>query len=418
MAKTWKRKDRDTWVADYRDAAGVRRRLTANSRQEAEQLLAEKVKESREGSPVELLAEDVSLAEYAERWIVNAATRLKGRTILSYAQLLRLHILPVLGHRRMREVHRLHAKALLAEKRESGLSKNTVRLIRACLSAMFAEALDDGLVKANPAALASRRRGAAADGISHTERHAAIRPFSEAELADVLVAARQDDHGYGALFLSLARTGMRPGEALALKWEDIDLGERELLVERALSAGLVGTTKTGHVRRIDISQELAAELSRLCIAREKQTLESGWSEVPEWVFCNSRGGLLDESRLRKRFARAMKRAGLSGHRLYDLRHTFATLLLARGVPITYVAAQLGHARPTTTLQWYAHWLPRNDKSFVDSLDQPVDKVGTKSWHQNQEVGRGSEKLFDFTGGPSETRTPDPLIKSQLLYQLS
>src|ERR1700746_1131189 len=86
---------------------------------------------------------------------------------------------------------------------------------------------------------------------------------------------------------------------------------------------------------------------------------------------------MDESRVRKRFAFALKRAGLSGHRVYDLRHTFATMLLARGVPITYVAAQLGHAKPTTTLQWYAHWLPRNDKNFVDSLDRSVDKFGTK-----------------------------------------
>jgi Phage integrase family len=184
-------------------------------------------------------------------------------------------------------------------------------------------------------------------------------------------------------------------------------------VERSLSAGLVGTPKTGPVRRVDVSQELAAEFSRLYVAREKQTLECGWSEVPEWVFCNSRGGLLDESRLRKRFARAMRLAGLSGHRLYDLRHTFATLLLAKGVPITYVAAQLGHSRPTTTLQWYAHWLPRNDKSFVDSLDRPVDKFGTKL-APNSPVTEGEMgKTFDFTGRLSETRTPDPLIKMAL-----
>ena len=112
--------------------------------------------------------------------------------------------------------------------------------------------------------------------------------------------------------------------------------------------------------------------------------------------------------------RATKRAGLSGHRVYDLRHTYATPFLARGVPITYVAAQLGHAKPATTLQWYAHWLPRESKSFVDSLDRVVDKVGTKLDLADEE----SQKPFDFFGGPSETRTPDPLIKSQLLYQLS
>jgi site-specific recombinase XerD len=68
----------------------------------------------------------------------------------------------------------------------------------------------------------------------------------------------------------------------------------------------------------------------------------------------------------------MKRAGISSHSVCDLRHTFATLLLARAVPITYVAAQFGHAKLTKTLQWYAHWIPSESKSFVDSLDRVVD----------------------------------------------
>ncbi len=79
----------------------------------------------------------------------------------------------------------------------------------------------------------------------------------------------------------------------------------------------------------------------------------------------------------RRFAKALKRANLSGFRLYDLRHTFATLLLSRGVPITYVSAQLGHAKPTATLQWYSHWLPAPDSNrFVDGLDGTPIIYGT------------------------------------------
>jgi integrase len=90
--------------------------------------------------------------------------------------------------------------------------------------------------------------------------------------------------------------------------------------------------------------------------------------MPEWVFVNRAGSPINEDWPRRVFAKALGRAGLCGHTLYDLRHTFATLHLAKGHPITYVSAQLGHSNPSTTLTWYAHWLRTHDKRFADSLD--------------------------------------------------
>jgi integrase len=310
---------------------------------------------------------DVTLNSFADRWLKAITPDLKPRTVLSYTQLLDCHVRPAFGAKKLHDIERGDLKRLLNEKRTSGLSKNTVRLIRATVSALFAEAIDEGIVTANPAAALSRRRGKRADSISLRERVKTIRPFSETELNDLLEAAKADSDTY-PLFLLLARAGLRPGEAFALTWADLDFTHREILVERALSRGKIGSTKTDTVRRVDLSQGLADALRALLIHRDKQTLQSGWSEVPPWVFVNREGNPIDESRLRKRFARTMKAAHISGHRMYDLRHTFASHLLSKGAPITYVAAQLGHSKPTTTLQWYAHWLPRNDRAFVDALD--------------------------------------------------
>jgi hypothetical protein len=92
-------------------------------------------------------------------------------------------------------------------------------------------------------------------------------------------------------------------------------------------------------------------------------------------------------------ARAAGEQYLSGFRVYDLRHTFASLLLAHGAPITYVAAQLGHSKPTTTLQWYAHWIASGHERFVDGLAGPKTlkaKPGaTKRGHLIERVGDGS-----------------------------
>ena len=94
----------------------------------------------------------------------------------------------------------------------------------------------------------------------------------------------------------------------------------------------------------------------------------------------------------KRFRLVLRKAALPRFRLYDLRHTYASQLLAEGAPITYVAAQLGHARPTTTLAHYAHWIPRGDKGWVDKRAArraaAAEKVGTKSWHQTVSAAEG------------------------------
>jgi hypothetical protein len=143
-------------------------------------------------------------------------------------------------------------------------------------------------------------------------------------------------------------------------------------------------------------------------------------DTPAWVFRTDVGTPLDESRVRKKFAAALKKAQLAGFRVYDLRHTFASLLLAQGAPITYVAAQLGHSKPTTTLQWYAHWIASGQERFVDGLAGPKAPKpkprATKRGHQlgtkNKSGAPAVTEAPDSNGGPSRTRTLDPLIKSR------
>lgn len=305
---------------------------------------------------------EVTVQEYASGWLKKLCHDLRPKTVKSYEQLFRIHIAPTLGTIKIQELNRASVKLLLTQKRNVGLSKNTVRLIRLCLSVMCSEALDDGHIKENPATALGRpgfRRG-----IRLTP---SIRAFSEADLARFLAATEEFCPDYYPLFLTLARTGCRPGEALALRWSDLNFDEREILVEHAFSCGQLGPTKTGSIRYVDMSRELAYVLRQLYCKRQSEH-GRGDREVPEWVFVNGVGRSIDENRPRKVFAKVLAHATLRDHTVYDLRHTFATLHLAKGHPITYVSAQLGHSSPNTTLRWYAHWLPTSEKRYADSLD--------------------------------------------------
>jgi hypothetical protein len=118
------------------------------------------------------------------------------------------------------------------------------------------------------------------------------------------------------------------------------------------------------------------------------------------------------------FKQVLQAALLPAFVPYDLRHTFASLLLSNNVPLLYVSKQLGHAKPTTTLDHYAKWLPSGEQRFVNVLDTPAEKVGTTTWHQVDIIEGDDAEVIEEFGGPCRGRTYGPLIKSQLLYQLS
>jgi integrase len=144
-------------------------------------------------------------------------------------------------------------------------------------------------------------------------RQQEIKAMTREQLAAFLTAAGSPEAAaierrHVPLFLLLARTGMRVGEAFALQWPDVDFEVREIRVARAFSDGRLETPKSGHGRTVDMSEQLAAVLRRLIVARKAETLKRGWRELPPWVFCSETGTPLNNSNLRRVFRRVLKRA--------------------------------------------------------------------------------------------------------------
>jgi integrase len=367
------------WIVDYRDGAGIRRRITCRTREKAEDVLAEKVRESRQAvRPA--VNPNITMTEYSKRWLGLIASSVKPGTKDSYDLHLRLHILPVFGATKVRQMTRGRIRAFLAEKLTTKLSRSTVRITHATLRVMLNSAMDDGVILANPADRLGRQLRLTTSA-KHREQE--IKAFDRVQLAKFIQKAREHEPRYFALFFTLARTGLRLGEAFGLQWQDLDFDAREIRILRAISRGEVGTPKSGRTRVVDMSQELHAVLRRLRIQRKEETLSRGWGEVPAWLFCTETGATMDQSKVSKAFKRVLTKAELPLHfHPHCLRHTFASLLLQQGESPVYVQRQLGHASIQLTVDTYGRWLPMGNKAAVDRLDDhPVASAKKRRGHK-------------------------------------
>ena len=175
--------------------------------------------------------------------------------------------------------------------------------------------VDDGVIVANPAECLRRHLKLVPASATRQEE---IKAMTREQLASLLAAAtvadaRGEDRRLYPFFLLLARTGLRIGEVFALEWSDLDFAGREIRVARAFSHGRIDTPKSGYGRTVDMSRQLEAVLRHLHTERKAETLRRGWREMPPWVFCTTRGTMLNKGNVRRVFVRLLKRATLPPH---------------------------------------------------------------------------------------------------------
>ena len=308
-----------------------------------------------------------TFSEYAKRWIeVTVPALCKPSTGRDYRGLLDNHILPVFGSLRVNEISRMRVKEFLMKKFSDGFAPSTLTHMKNTLSGVLNMAVDDETLTFNPA----QRLGKV---IRNQSMQVRVEPLTRGELALLLEAFKNNYPGHYPLVLTLARTGMRIGEAMGLKWGDIDFNGRFITIQRNISRGRVETPKSGKIRRIDMSRQLATVLQDLLQQRMAEAQEKGLKEIPEWVFVSEAGKMLDSCNWRKRvFNKVLQQEGLRKIHPHLLRHTYASLLIQAGVSLAYIRDQLGHHSIKVTVDIYGHMAPGGNKEAVDGLDDPVD----------------------------------------------
>jgi integrase len=304
-----------------------------------------------------------TFGDYAKTWIaVTVPATCKASTERDYKYILANHVLPEFGKVLVTKINRLMVKQFLMKKVNDGYSSSTVTHIKNVIGGVFNLAVDDEVIPANP----SHRLGK----VMRTRRlGAAIDPLTRDELSILLKSFKTHFPRHYPLALTLARTGMRLGETLALQWGDIDFRGRLITVKRGFSRGKVETPKNDKIRRVDMSKQLKETLRNVRHERKVETLQKGWGEMPEWVFVTERGKPVIANHWRKKiFDKALEKADLRKIRIHDLRHTYASLLIQGGESLPYVRDQLGHHSIKVTVDIYGHLAPEGNKQAVDKLD--------------------------------------------------
>lgn len=280
-----------------------------------------------------------------------AKVHYKPSSLADSEQVIRNYLMPAFRSRRIdaigkRDIAKLTADLLeTGVRRKDGLSKKTVANSLGVLRKMLNVAEDWGVIDKAPRIKAPKLDQPKFD-------------FFDFDETDRLLAAA--DAEWHPFLLFQVRTGLREGEARALRWEDVDLVKGRVLVRRSIWQGIEGTTKTGKEREVPLGPETIRALKAHRHLRGKL------------VFCSAEGAPLTHSEMRAGLHRACRKAGLRQVGMHTLRHTFASHLVMRGVPIKVVQELLGHASIKMTMR-YAHLAPDIKKDAVLVLEQPVPR---------------------------------------------
>ena len=353
---------------------------------------------------------------YADEWLRDyARLECKTSTADGYEGVLRQYLRPRFATKRLDEVKRDDIKMLINDLIAKELSRNTVRNALCVIRGMLNQAIEAGLIEANPAARLGRftRTAKSADtkGVALTT----------AEVQQFLDAALDVCPKYYPLFLTALRAGLRRGELVAIQWGDIQFGKDEhdpnrfILVRHNYVRREHTTTKSKKQRRVDLSRQLRRVLIEVRDARLLSAYLNGKNDISdELVFPSPEGTILDPDNLYHRyFLLVLAKAGIRKIRLHDLRHTFGSLLIQNGASIVYVKEQMGHSSIQVTVDTYGHLIPSANVSYVDRLDSVVTETETtaqKSANRTQtpdhEIEQIPAEVVDLIGGGGRTRTCD------------
>ncbi len=371
----------EKWVGSITLENRKRKVFYGKTRKEVQEKLKVALRDQQQGTLI--TAPKQTLAQFLFEWLENSQKQsVRPRTYERYEELVRLHIVPALGRHELQKLSAQHLQAFYAKKAEEGLSATTINHFHNVLHKALDTAVKWNLVARNVCDLVSPPR----------RKQFEVHPLTLEQVHKLLSVV--DGHEMEALFKLALATGLRRGELMGLKWQDINVDAGVLQVRRILSRvpskmpgkGYVeAEPKTQKSRRSVVIAPFALEA--LTQHRERQLeakLKAGdaWQEH-DYIFCTSIGTHLNPTRdMLDQLKALLKKAGLPDIRFHDLRHSAATLLLSVGVHPKVVQEILGHSQISITMDVYSHVLPGMQQDAMSRLNDAL-KEGIVSAAENE-----------------------------------
>jgi len=359
MAKPTKRtwitkegKQKTCWAFDFTTKSGRRvRRCGFKTKVEAEismskaMLSADKTTYSRE-------SKNFTLVEACNTYIeLHAELHCKKTTCVGYKGYVKNHIEPFFENSKLKDITKISVDRFKKVKNDEGVSSQTINHLITFLKAVFQKMIDDEIISHNPLRKVKKLRVI----------HKKFEVLDSKEVEILLNTAQEHFSDFYPLIFTATFTGMRQGELLALSWDKIDWINRKIIIDANYTLREVTTPKSNKTRTIDMSEGLVKVLKEWklrCVNNGKNL-----------VFPNKEGNYIDPNNLNKRvYHPLIEKAGVKTVRFHDLRHTFASLLIAKNIPIKYIQSQLGHASIQMTMDTYGHILPEVTMQGVNALD--------------------------------------------------
>ena len=291
----------------------------------------------------------LTVADHMRRWLQEVcAPRLATLTMKGYRLNVEKHIIPAIGAMRLTDLRANDLQGFYADLRSSGLAERTIQYVHANIHAALRQAVKSGDLSRNVADAVTPPR----------PKRQEMMTLLPDDVGRLLYAAK--DSAIADLVLFALHTGMRRGELLGLRWQEVDLAAAAVQVERSLirtKAGFeVKSPKSQRSRRM-------IPLNRATVDRLSSIPSSGRHEL---VFCHRDGSPFDPSTVTHTFSKIAAKAGFDGLRFHDLRHTYATLGLAGGIDLPTMQELLGHEDITTT-RVYVHVLDSRKRQAAEVI---------------------------------------------------